>query len=122
MRAGPPSCDDERPDAHRRGDERRERVDRGQLDAAVQQRADAEGRDAVAELVEGDHAARDGGRDGGELLLAEADRERQERRAAEAGEAERQHAENGLVVGEQRDEHERAREQEGEDVVRHACR
>ena len=63
-------------------------VDGGQLDAAVEERADAEGGDPVAELVEGDHAARDRRGDRRELFLAEADRQRQQRGAAEPGEAE----------------------------------
>src|SRR5215204_4718915 len=87
-----------------------------------QEWADAEGRDSVAELVEGDHAARDRGGDGGELTLAEADRERQKSRAPESRQAEREHAEIGLVLREQRDEHERAREQEREEVVGPAWR
>ena len=49
---------------------------------------DAEGGNPVAELVEGDHPARRGSRECRELFLAEADRERQEGRAPEAGEAE----------------------------------
>ena len=61
----------------------------GRVDPGVLQRAGAEGGDAVADLVEGDDAAGDGGRHRDQLLLAEADRQRQQRRAAEAGERRR---------------------------------
>lgn len=50
--------------------------------------ADAEGSEAVAELVEGDEQPCGGRCDGGHLFLAEADEEREHGRAAEAGERE----------------------------------
>ena len=118
LRARPSAGDDEGPQTHRGGDDCGERVDRRELDAAVQERADAERRDPVPELVEGDHAAGRRGREGGQLLLAEADRERQERRAPEPCEAEGENAERGLVIGEQPDEHERPGEHERQHVVR----
>src|SRR2546428_12784159 len=47
----------------------------------------AEHGDATAYLIEGDQAASHRGRDGGQLLLSEADRQRQEGRAAQAARA-----------------------------------
>jgi hypothetical protein len=63
----PAHGDAEGADAHDRGDAGRDRVNSGQLDAAVDERADAECRDSVDELVEGDHAACDCRRVSGEL-------------------------------------------------------
>jgi hypothetical protein len=54
----------------------------------VLQGADAERGDTVSELVKGDDATRRGGRDGGQLLFAEADGERQQRRAPQPGQPE----------------------------------
>ena len=53
--------DDQGPRSHRYGYDRCE-PGHGGLHAVVHERADAEGRDSVAELVEGDHAARTGRR------------------------------------------------------------
>src|SRR5262249_6488412 len=78
--ARPPRTDARRPSQphrHKRGDA----VDGRELHAAVDQRSDPERGDPVADLVAGDHAAGDGRREGDQLLLPEADRQRQERRA-----------------------------------------
>ena len=91
--------------------------DRRQRDAGVLQRAGAEGGDAVAELVGGDHQAGRGRRDGDEVLLGEADRERQQRRAAEPGEPEGEHAGDGAAVGQGGDGHEGGGEHERQQSV-----
>jgi hypothetical protein len=56
-----------------------------EADAGVQQRADAERGDPVAELVQGGHAAGHRGGHRGQVALAEADGQRQQRRAAQPG-------------------------------------
>jgi hypothetical protein len=73
-------------------------------------------------LVEGDDAAGHRGGDRGELFLAEADRQRQQRRAPDAGQAEREHAPGRAPVREHGDDHERAGEHERQDLVADANR
>ena len=103
---------------HHGGGDGADGEDRRQRDAGVLERPGAEGGDAVAELVGGDHQAGRGRRDGDEVLLGEADRERQQRRAAEPGEAEGEHAGDGAAVGQGGDGHEGAGEHEGQQPVR----
>ena len=61
-----------------------------QGDSGVLERPGTEGGDAVAELVGGDHEPGGGGGHGDQVGLGEADGERQQRRAAQAGQPERE--------------------------------
>src|SRR5262245_25987056 len=106
--ARPPARDGERPDPHRDSHERCPRVQGRELGTRVEKRPDTQPRDPVPDLVEGDHASGHSS----ELLLAEADREWKERRAAETGEAKGEDAESRLVLGEQPDEDEGSGEHE----------
>src|SRR5512132_1787158 len=119
-RTRPPPRDYERSAAQRKCDQGGERVDGGEADAVVQQRADPEGGDSVADLVEGDHAACDRGGDRRQLLLAEADREREQSRAAEAGEPEGQDAERRRILGQRCHEQEGGCQHEGQHVIGNA--
>ena len=87
--ARPDRGNDEGEHGQRGSHDRGTAEDRRQAQPGVLQGADAEGGDAVPELVEGDDPAGHGGGDGGQVFLAEADRQRQQRRAAEARAAER---------------------------------
>jgi hypothetical protein len=87
-----------------------------QVRAVVDERADAEGRDPVADLIERDHPARDGGRHGGERVLAEADGEWEEGRTAQPREAEDGDAEPGCVVREGSSQRERGHENDRQQV------
>jgi glucose-6-phosphate 1-dehydrogenase len=85
--------------------------------ARAGQRAHAERGETVAGLVEGDDPAGHHRLAPRELLLAEADRERQQRRAAQPGEAERGHARDGRVPRQDGDQDEGAGQQERQAVV-----
>src|SRR6476620_4258440 len=71
------SREDERQQTHGERDHGRPYEQRGQRRAGVLQLAAADRRDPVSDLVERDNPARNRGRDPRELLLSEADRERQ---------------------------------------------
>jgi hypothetical protein len=64
----------------------------------VEEWADAERCYPASDLIEGDDATGDGGRQGGELFLTEADGQRQERGAPEPCEREGENTERGLVL------------------------
>ena len=76
----------------------------GILTPAASERAHAEGGDAVPDLIARDDTAGHGGLVVRELLLSEADRERQQGAAAEPGEKEGGHGSARGVVRERRDE------------------
>ena len=113
----PASGDDEREKAHEAGYHRAGREDLGYADPSTDQRANAERGDTVTALVARDDPAGHRGLVAGQLLLAEADRERQQRRAAEPGQAEGGHGRAWRVMRQRRDEREGGGEQERQDVV-----
>src|SRR5262245_10162884 len=89
---------------HHEGGERRhgERHHRGGAEddvepqpGALVQRPHPESSDTIAHLIERDQAPRHRGRYGLQLFLSEADGQRQECRAAQTGQADRQHPERG---------------------------
>ncbi len=75
------------------------REDRRQLDARADQRAYAERGEAITSLVEGDDAACYHRLAARQFPLPEADRERQQRRAAQSREAKRGHGRSSLWRG-----------------------
>ena len=110
--------DDEREETHADGHECGEAEQGGEFDAGTLDRSRAERGDSVAELVERDDESCGCGGHHHELFLAEADRERKQRRTAEAGDTEREDPERGVAVGELPDRDEGSREHERQEVVR----
>jgi hypothetical protein len=91
--------DDERQHGHDAGGNCRNGEDGGQADAGVLQRPGSEGGDPVAELIRRDHHPGRGRRDGDEVRLGEADRERQQSRASETGDREGDNTGDGIAIG-----------------------
>jgi hypothetical protein len=87
--------------------------DRRQRHTRILQRSSAERSEAIAELVRRDDQAGGGSGDGDQIFLGEADCQREERGAAEPGEAEGEHAGHGASVGKGGDREERADEHNG---------
>jgi hypothetical protein len=113
----PASGDGEREKAHEAGYHGAGCEDLGYADPCTDQRADAERGDTVPALVARDDPAGHRGLAAGQLLLAEADREREQRRAAEPGEAEGGDTRAWRVMRQRRDEREGDREQERQAMV-----
>jgi hypothetical protein len=74
-------------------------VDRRQRHAAVEEWADAEGSDAVSDLVEGDHSPRPRRPRSRKLFLSESEGQRWKSRAAKACQAEGEDPECDIAVG-----------------------
>ena len=115
--ADPDACHHETEAAHHECDDGRVSKERRQMGAGVLQRPGPEGGDAVADLVARDDTARDGRAHRGELLLPEADRQREQRRAAQPGQAEGEDCDPRTVVRELRDRDEHRGEEDRERAV-----
>jgi hypothetical protein len=116
-RRRPAAGDDERERAHDGGYHRAPGEDRRESHSRAEQRADAERGDAVPDLVARDDPAGHLGLEGGQLLLPEADRERQQRGAAEPGEAEGGHGRARRVMRQRGDEREGGGEHERQAMI-----
>jgi hypothetical protein len=116
-RGRPATGDDKGEHAHHGGHHRAPREDRRYPHPRVDQRTHAERGDAVPDLIARDDTAGHLGLEIGQLLLAEADRERQQRRAAEPGEAEGGHGRARRVMRQRGDEHEGGGEHERQAMV-----
>jgi hypothetical protein len=116
-RRRPAAGDGEGEPAHHGGYYRARDEDRGDAHPRAEQRANAEGGDAVPDLVTRDDPAGHLGLAAGQLFLAEADRERQQRGAAEPCQAEGGHGRARRVMRQRRDDREGSGEQERQDVV-----